>query len=160
MQIYQRKRSSHLTRVIIENFYTYSPYKGAKLNYARDYEPVPQVNVDLVLKMDIERAIKNLYKRKELSDDELKMLRYVAADGRLSRRDISAMIKAEEGIYVDQRTISRKLSSAYNKISKELGFEYSDSRMYQIIAKKMGRPEPYILSDEEIDKVQQLFEKV
>lgn len=158
--MYVRKRSAHLTRVLIENLYTYSPYKGAKLNYVREYEPVPQVNVDLVVKMDIERAIKRLHSRGELSDDELKMLRYVAADGRLSRRDISAMIRAEEGIYVDQRTISRKLSSAYGKIAKELGFEYSDSRMFQIIAKKMGRPEPYILSDEEIDKVQQLMEKV
>jgi hypothetical protein len=155
-----RKRSAHLTRILIENIYTYSPYKGAKLAYQRDYDPVPQINVDLITMLDITRTIKRLKKRNELSNQEIQMLRYVMMDGRLSRRDISAMIQKEEGYYVDQRTISRRLESAYWKISKELGFEYSDSRMFQIIAKKMGKPEPYILSDDEIDKVQQVMERV
>lgn len=155
-----RKRSAHLTRILIENIYTYSPYKGAKLAYQRDYEPVPQVNVDLITMMDITGAVKTLQGRRELSKQEVQMLRYVMMDGRLSRRDISAMIQKEERMYVDQRTISRRLESAYWKISKELGFEYSDSRMFQIIAKKQGKPEPYILSDDEIDKVQQIMERV
>ena len=155
-----RKRSAHLTRILIENIYTYSAYKGAKLAYQRDYDPVPQINVDLITMLDITRTIKNLRKRKELSNQEVQMLRYVMMDGRLSRRDISAMIQKEEGYYVDQRTISRRLESAYWKISKELGFEYSDSRMFQIIAKKMGKPEPYILNDDEIEKVQQIMERV
>ena len=155
-----RKRSSNLTRVLIEGLYAFSPYKGAKFTYVREYDPTPQISVDLITKMDIERAIKVLHRRGELSDDEVKMLKYVMMDGRLSRRDISAMIKSDEGIYIDQRTISRRLGSAYNKISRFLGFEYSDNRMFQIIAKKLGRPEPYILNDDEIDKYQQVMEKV
>jgi isopropylmalate/homocitrate/citramalate synthase len=155
-----KKRSAHLTRVLIESIYSYSPYRGAKLTYARDYDPSPQINVDLITKIDLEKAISDLHKRREISEQELQMLRYVMADGRLSRRDISAMIQKEEGYYVDQRTISRRLESAYWKISRELGFEYSDSRMFQIIAKKMGKPEPYILNDDEIEKVQQIFERV
>jgi len=155
-----RKRSAHLTRTLLENYYTYSPYKGAKLAYVREYDPEPLVNVDINTKIDLEIAIKQLWRKGMLSKQELQMLRYVALDGRLSRRDISAMIQKEEGTYVDQRTISRRLESAYWKIAKELGFEYSDSRMFQIIAKKMGKPEPYILNDDEIDKAQQIMERV
>lgn len=154
------KRSAHLTRILLENYYTWSAYKGARLAYLREYDPAPMVNLDLVTKIDLEIAIKNLWKRGQLSKQELQMLRYVALDGRLSRRDISAMIQKDEGTYVDQRTISRRLDSAYWKISRELGFEYSDSRMFQIIAKKMGKPEPYILNDDEIDKVQTIMERV
>lgn len=155
-----RKRSAHLMRLLIENVYTYSPYKGAKLGYAREYESAPQVNVDLITKMDIEVAIRDLYERKELSKAELTMLHYVMLDGRLSRRDISAMIKLEVGEDVDQRTVSRRLGTAYLKISKYLGFEYSDSRVWQIMAKKMGHPEPYILNDEDIEKAQIIFERI
>jgi isopropylmalate/homocitrate/citramalate synthase len=140
--------------------YTYSPYRGAKLTYTREYEPNPQISVDIITKIDLEIAIKTLFRRKELSKQELQMLRYVMLDGRLSRRDISAMIQKEEGYYVDQRTISRRLESAYWKIAKELGFEYSDNRMFQILAKKLGHPDPYILSDEEIEKAQQVWERV
>lgn len=155
-----RKRSAHLTRVLIEGISTYSAYRGAKLNYAREYDPLPQISLDLTTKMDLEKAIKVLYYRGELSNQELQMLRYVISDGRLSRRDISAMIKEHEGYYVGQRDISRRLESAYWKISKYLGFEYSDSRMWQIIAKKMGKIYPYILDDAEIDKIQQTWEKI
>jgi hypothetical protein len=155
-----RKRSAHLTRQIIEGMSSYSPYKGARLNYTREYDPTPIVNVDLIQRMDIHRAIKILWKRRELSEQEVKMLAYVMLDGRLSRRDISMMIKEAEGVYVDQRTISRRLESAYYKISKFLGFEYSDSRLFQMTAKKMGKPHPYILSDDEIESVQQRWERV
>ena len=155
-----KRRSAHLTRILIENIYAYSAYRGAKLNYTREYDPTPQISVDIITKIDIEIAIKALYKRGELSKQELQMLQYVMLDGRLSRRDISAMIQKEEGMYIDQRTISRRLESAYWKIAKELGFEYSDNRMFQILAKKLGKPNPYILSDEEIDKAQQLWERV
>jgi hypothetical protein len=155
-----RKRSAHLTRILIEGVSTFSPYKGAKLSYARQYDPIPQISLDLTTKMDLERAITILYKRKELSKQEVQMLRYVISDGRLSRRDISAMIKDHEGYYVGQRDVSRRLESAYWKISKYLGFEYSDSRMWQIIAKKMGKPYPYILEDSEIEQIQTIWEKV
>lgn len=155
-----KRRSAHLTRILIENIYAYSPYRGAKLNYTREYDPSPQISIDVITKIDIEIAIKELYRRKELSDQEIKMLQYVMLDGRLSRRDISKMIQDAEGLYVDQRTISRRLESAYWKIAKELGFEYSDSRVFQILAKKMGKPEPYILDDTEIEKAQQIWERV
>jgi hypothetical protein len=155
-----RKKSSHLTRVLVEGISTYSAYKGAKLAYARDYDPTPQIAVDLVTKMDLERAAKILFNRGELSEQEIKMLAYVSLDGRLSRRDISLMIKENEGVFVDQRTISRRLESAYNKISKFLGHEYSDSRVFQMIAKKKGYPEPYILSDDEIVEIQQIWERI
>jgi len=155
-----RKKSAHLCRILIEGLYNYSPYKGAKLRYAREYDPTPQISVDITTKIDIERAIKSLYIRGELTKQEIQMLAYVMLDGRLSRRDISAMIQKEEGYYVDQRTISRRLESAYLKIAKELGFEYQDVRMFQILAKKMGKPEPYILSNEEIEKAQQIWERV
>lgn len=155
-----RKRSAHLTRILIEGISTYSPYKGGRLSYVREYDPTPQINVDLTTKIDIERAIHNLYKEGQLSYQELMMLQYVMLDGRLSRRDISEMIKKEQGIYIDQRTISRRLSSAYLKISKRLGFDYSDSRIFKMVAKQMGRPSPYILSDDEIDKIQQIMERV
>ncbi len=155
-----RKKSAHLTRMLIEGVSGFSAYKGAKLAYVREYDPNPPISVDLITKMDIERAIKILHKRGELSEQEIKMLAYVMMDGRLSRRQISDMIREEEGIYVDQRTISRRLESAYLKISKFLGFEYSDSRMFQITAKKMGKPYPYILNDDEIEKAQQLWERV
>jgi len=155
-----KKKSAHLTRMLIEGISAYSPYKGGRLAYVREYDADPQIVIDVITKMDIHRAIKILYERKELSKQEAKMLMFVMLDGRLSRRDISAMIQAEEGTYVDQRTISRRLESAYWKISKFLGFEYSDSRMFQIMAKKIGKPYPYILNDDEIDKAQQIWERV
>lgn len=156
-----RKRSAHLTRILIEGVSTYSPYRGAKLNYSRENtESIPQISLDLTTKMDLEQAIKILYNKNELSKQEVQMLRYVISDGRLSRRDISAMIKDREGYYVGQRDVSRRLESAYWKISRYLGFEYSDSRMYQIIAKKMGKPYPYILDDDEIENFQQIWEKI
>jgi hypothetical protein len=154
------KKSSHLTRVLIEGISNYSPYKGGRLTYVREYDPDPQIAIDVTTKMDIHRAIKILYERKELSPQEVKMLMFVMMDGRLSRRDISAMIMAEEGTYIDQRTISRRLESAYYKIGKFLGFEYSDNRMFQMIAKRMDKPYPYILNDEEIQKAQQTWERI
>lgn len=155
-----RKRSAHLTRMIIEGVSSFSEYKGSKLLYTREYDPSPTINVDLVSKMDIDRAITMLYARHELSDQEVQMLRYVQMDGRLSRRDISYMIQREEGYYVNQRTVSRRLETAYLKISKFLGHEYSDARLFKMVAKKLGRPYPYILSDDEIEKYQQLWERV
>jgi hypothetical protein len=155
-----RKKSAHLTRLIVEGISNYSAYKGGRLNYIRDYDPDPMINVDLTAKMDIERAISILYARKELSKQEVQMLSYVMMDGRLSRRDISKMIQEYEGYYVDQRTISRRLESAYAKIAKFLGFEYSDSRIFKMAAKQIGRPYPYILNDDEIDKYQQIMERI
>ena len=155
-----KKRSSHLTRMIIEGISNFSEYRGAKLLYYREYDPSPMINVDLVTKMDIERAIKILHKRGELSDQEVQMLSYVMLDGRLSRRDISHMIQEEEGVFVNQRTVSRRLETAYFKISRFLGFEYSDSRLFKMIARKKGYPPPYILSDDEIEKAQQIMERV
>ena len=155
-----RKKSSHLTRVLIEGISNFSPYKGGRLSYVREYDPAPMINVDLTTKIDIERAIDILFKRGELNKQEIQMLNYVMSDGRLSRRDISAMIEKEEGYYVDQRTISRRLESAYLKISRFLGFEYSDGRIFKMIAKKLGYPPPYLLSDEEIEKFQQIMERV
>lgn len=154
------KRSAHLTRTIIEGLYTYSPYRGAKLTYNREYDPTPQIMVDLISKIDIDRAIKALWIKNELSKQEIQMLLYVLSDGRLSRRDISAMIAKDEGIYVDQRTISRRLESAYYKISKYLGFEFSDQRLYRMVAKKRGKPYPYILSDSEINDLQMVWERI
>ena len=154
------KRSAHLTRTIIEGLYTYSPYRGAKLTYNREYDPTPQIMVDLISKIDIDRAIKALWDKNELSKQEIQMLLYVLSDGRLSRRDISAMIAKDEGIYVDQRTISRRLESAYYKISKYLGFEFSDQRLYRMVAKKRGKPYPYILSDSEINDLQMVWERI
>lgn len=155
-----RKRSSHLTRIIIEGISSYSEYKGAKLLYTREYDPTPNVNIDLIARMDIDRAIKALHKNGELSDQEVQMLKYVQMDGRLSRRDISWMIQQDEGVFVNQRTVSRRLDTAYSKISKFLGPEYQDSRVFKMIAKKRGHPAPYILSDEDIDKIQQIWEKI
>lgn len=155
-----KKNSAHLTRILIEGISTFSEYKGAKLNYHRDYDPTPQINVDLTTKMDIEQAIKILHRRGELSDQEVQMLSYVMLDGRLSRRDISAMIQEQEGYYINQRTISKKLETAYAKIAKFLGWEYSDARVFKMIAKKMDRPEPYILNDDEIEIIQQKWERI
>ena len=155
-----RKRSAHLTRLLIEGMSAYSPYKGAKLAYKREYDPSPMISVDVTTKMDIERAIKSLYNSRMLSEQELQMLRFVMLDGRLSRRDISKMIQEQEGYYVDQRTVSRRLESAYFKIAKELGFEYSDSRVFKMIAKARGHPYPYLLSDDNIDKIQQIWERI
>jgi len=155
-----RKRSAHLTRVLVESVSSYSPYRGGKLNYVRDYDSNPIVNVDIITKIDIERAIKILHERKEISDQELLMLRYVALDGRLSRRDISKMIEKDMGYYVDQRTISRRLESAYLKISRYLGWEFSDSRIFKMVARQMGHPAPYILNEEEIEKIVSIMEKV
>jgi hypothetical protein len=155
-----RKRSAHLTRLMVEGVSNYSEYKGGRLNYVRDYDPAPTINVDLTSKMDIDRAISILYKRKELSKQEVLMLKYVMADGRLSRRDISAMIKEEHDIDINQRTISRRLESAYWKIQSFLGFEYSDGRIFKMVAKQKGYPQPYILSDDEIDKAQVIMERV
>lgn len=154
------KKSAHLTRTIIEGLYNYSPYKGGQLTYKSEYDPVPQIMVDLISKIDIHRAIKALYQRGELSKQEIQMLQYVLSDGRLSRRDISKMIEKEEGIYIDQRTISRRLESAYYKISRYLGFEFSDQRLFRMVAKKRGKPYPYILNDAEIEEVQQVWERV
>ena len=145
---------------MIEGVSNFSPYKGGRLSYVREYDPAPMINVDLTTKIDIERAIDILFKRGELNKQEIQMLNYVMSDGRLSRRDISAMIEKEEGYYVDQRTISRRLESAYLKISRFLGFEYSDGRIFKMIAKKLGYPPPYLLSDEEIEKFQQIMERV
>ena len=155
-----RKKSSHLTRVLIEGISNFSPYKAGRLSYVREYDPVPMIMVDLTTKMDIDRAINILFRRGELSKQEIQMLRYVMSDGRLSRRDISAMIEKEEGFYVDQRTISRRLESAYLKISRFLGFDYSDGRVFKMVAKKLGYPPPYLLSDEEIEKYQSIMERV
>lgn len=155
-----RKRSAHLCRILIEGISSYSPYGGGKLSYKREYDPTPMINVDLTTKMDIEIAIKALKSRNEISRQEIQMIRYVMLDGRLSRRDISKLVQEWEGYYVDQRTISRRLDSAYQKIAKELGFEYSDGRVFKMIARAKGYPPPYILSDDEIDKVQQLWERI
>lgn len=155
-----RKRSAHLTRMIVEGISGYSPYKGGRISYVREYDPDPMIHVDLISKIDIDRAIKILYERRELSKQEVQMLRYVMADGRLSRRDISAMIRDEYGYTIDQRTISRRLETAYGKISSFLGFDYSDSRVFKMVAKMRGFPPPYILSDEDIDKAQAVMERV
>lgn len=155
-----RKKSAHLTRQIVEGISSYSPYRGAKLTYAKEWDANPTINVDITMKMDIERAVKILWNRKELSDQEVRMLQYVMLDGRLSRRDISAMIKEEEGIDVNQRTVSRRLESAYFKISKFLGWEYQDVRLFQMIAKRSGKPYPFILSDQEIENIQNSWERV
>ena len=155
-----KKRSAHLTRQLIEGISSYSPYRGARLAYVKEYDADPVVNVDPITKMDIHRAVKILYERKELSVQEVKMLSYVMLDGRLSRRDISHMIHQEEGAYIDQRTISRRLESAYWKISKFLGWKYQDVRLFQMVAKQMGKPYPYILDEEEIERVQQICERV
>ena len=154
------KPSAHLTRTIIEGLYSFSPYKGGTLSYGSDYDPTPQIMVDLISRIDIHRAIKILWERGELSKQEVQMLLYVLSDGRLSRRDISAMILAEEGVYIDQRTISRRLDSAYRRIAKFLGFEFSDQRLFRMVAKKRGKPYPYILDDKEIEQVQQVWERV
>lgn len=155
-----RKKSAHLTRLLIEGISNYSAYKGGKLSYTREYDPSPMINVDLVSKMDIDRAIKILYERKELSKQEVEMLQIVMLDGRLSRRDISAMVKEEFGYDIDQRTVSRRLGSAYWKIQRFLGFEYSDGRVFKMVAKQKGYPAPYILSDDEIDKAQTIMERI
>ena len=155
-----RKKSAHLTRMLIEGISGFSPYKGGRLSYVREYDPSPMIMVDLTTKMDIEWAINTLFRRKELSKQEIQMLRYVMLDGRLSRRDISAMIEKEEGYSIDQRTISRRLESAYWKISRFLGFEYGDGRVFKMVARQKNYPPPYILSDEEIEAAQQIMERV
>ena len=154
------KKSAHLTRVLIEGISNFSPFKGGRLSYIREYDSQPMIQVDLTTKMDIERAIKILFKRGELSKQEIQMLRFVMMDGRLSRRDISAMIQEEEGYYVDQRTISRRLESAYLKISRFLGFDYGDGRLYKMVGKQRGYLPPYTLSDEEIAECQSIMERV
>lgn len=155
-----KKRSAHLTRVLIEGISNFSPYRGGRLSYVREYDAQPMIQMDLATKMDIDRAIKILFRRGELSKQEIQMLRFVMSDGRLSRRDISAMIEKEEGYYVDQRTISRRLESAYLKISRFLGFDYSDGRIFKMIARQKGYPPPYLLSDEEMEAAQQIMERV
>lgn len=157
-----RRRSAHLMRIIIEGVSSYSPYRGGKISYRTEYDPNPTVNVDLITKMDVMRGIQALHKRGELSIQEIQMLAFVMADGRLSRRDISKLVEKELGYYVDQRTVSRRLDSAYWKLSKFLGFEYSDSRLFKLVAKEMGRRKginDYILSDDEIDEVQTICER-
>lgn len=161
-----KRKSAHLTRTLIEGISSYSPYKGQKLLYQRDYDPSPNVNVDLIAVLDLKRAMTELHKQGELSDQEMLMLSYVMLDGRLSRRDISKMIEKEMGYYVDQRTISRRLESAYWKIQKYLGFEYADSRIFRMVAKKGAskldidpKPAPYLLNDEEQDKVITVMER-
>lgn len=161
-----RKQSSHLLRTLVEGMSSYSPYRGAKLLYSREKDFDPTTNVDLITVIDIKRAIKILYIRKELSEQEILMLSYVIMDGRLSRRDISAMIEKEHGYFVDQRTISRRLDTAYGKLARFLGFEFQDTRIFRMVAKKGAvkleidpKPYPYILSEEEIDKVIQIMER-
>lgn len=161
-----KRRSAHLTRTLVEGMSSFSAYKGSKLMYTREYDPSPTINVDLVTKIDLEIAIKELHRRGDLSDQEVLMLQYVALDGRLSRRDISSMIQKEQGYYVDQRTISRRLDSAYNKIARHLGFEYQDNRIFRMVAKKGApklniypKPSPYLLNDDEIDRVVQIMER-
>ena len=154
------KPSAHLLRTIIEGMYNYSAYKGGRLTYTNEYDPDPNIMVDLISTIDIRRAIKALWDKGELSKQEIQMLLYVMADGRLSRRDISAMLQKDEGLYVDQRTISRRLESAYYKIAKYLGFEYADNRIFRMIAKKKGYPYPYILSDNEISEILQVWERI
>lgn len=155
-----RKRSAHLMRIIIEGSSGYSPYRGAQLAYQRDYDSNPMINVDLTSRIDVNRAIEILFKRGELSKQECLMLIYVMMDGRLSRRDISKIIEKEHGYFIDQRTISRRLETAYFKISKFLGFEYSDGRMFKMVARAKGHPDPYILNDEDIERTQQIWERV
>lgn len=155
-----KKRSAHLTRILIEGISAFSPYKGSKLTYVREYDPSPTINIDLITKIDIHRAIKSLYQTGHLSKQEILMLNYVMLDGRLSRRDISKMIEKEQGYYIDQRTVSRRLESAYLKISRFLGFEYSDGRLFKMVAKQKGRPYPYLLTDDEVDKIQTIIERV
>jgi hypothetical protein len=154
------KQSAHLLRTIIEGMYNYSAYKGGRLTYTNEYDPNPNIMVDLISTIDIRQAIKTLWEREELSKQEIQMLYYVMADGRLSRRDISAMLQKDEGLYIDQRTISRRLESAYYKIAKHLGFEYGDGRIFRMIAKKRGKPYPYILSDNEISEILQIWERI
>ena len=146
--------------MIIEGISSYSPYKGTKLGYVREYDTNPTIVTDLTTKMDIQRAIKILYKRKELSDQEILMLSYVILDGRLSRRDISKLIEKDSGFYINQRTVSRRLESAYIKIARFLGFEYGDGRIFKMVARQLGRPAPYLLNEDEIDKIIQIMEKV
>ena len=146
--------------MIIEGISSYSPYKGTKLGYVREYDTNPTIVTGLTTKMDIQRAIKILYKRKELSDQEILMLSYVILDGRLSRRDISKLIEKDSGFYINQRTVSRRLESAYIKIARFLGFEYGDGRIFKMVARQLGRPAPYLLNEDEIDKIIQIMEKV
>jgi hypothetical protein len=161
-----KKRSAHLTRVMIEGISNYSAYKGGRLLYQKDYDPNPNINIDLITKIDLTRAMDMLHEAGDLSAQEMLMLKYVMLDGRLSRRDISAMIEKELGYFVDQRTISRRLDSAYQKIAKFLGFEYQDSKLFRMIAKK-GAPKleipprgyPYILNDAEVEKVISVMER-
>lgn len=161
-----KRRSAHLTRTLIEGISSYSPYRGQKLLYQRDYDPSPNVNVDLIAVMDLKQAMNVLHREGQLSDQEILMLSYVMLDGRLSRRDISKMIEKDKGYYVDQRTISRRLESAYFKIAKYLGFEYQDTRVFRMVAKKGApklqidpKPAPFILSDEEQEKVIVVMER-
>lgn len=154
------KPSAHLLRTIIEGMYNYSAYKGGRLTYTNEYDPDPNIMVDLISTIDVRRAIQDLWDKGELSKQEVQMLLYVMADGRLSRRDISAMLQKDEGLYIDQRTISRRLESAYYKIAKYLGFEYADGRIFRMIAKKRGYPYPYILSDNEIGEILQVWERI
>lgn len=154
------KRSAHYVRLLTEGFSSYSPYHGAKLAYIKDTNDQEITNIALVEKIDLERAMTTLYRRGELTKQEVIMLCFVCLDGRLSRRDISALIEEEYGVYVDQRTISHKLESAYWKISRFLGFDYSDGRLFHMVARKLGRPEPYELTDEEIYAVQQEWERI
>jgi DNA mismatch repair ATPase MutS len=144
----------------VEGISSYSPYRAVSLGAVRGYDPTPVTNVDLTSKMDIEKAIAVLHKEGKLSDMEVLMLEYVKMDGRLSRRDISALLYDEQDIWINQRTISRKLDSAYQKIQKYLGFDYSDERVFKMIARKMNRPEPYILSDLEMEEIQQHWERI
>jgi hypothetical protein len=154
------KQSAHLLRTIVEGMFNFSAYKGGHLSYVNQYDPNPTIIVDLISTIDVRRAIQDLWDRGELSKQEIQMLNYVMADGRLSRRDISGLLQKDEGLFIDQRTISRRLESAYFKIAKYLGFEYADGRIYRMIAKKRGRPYPYILSDQEIADIQMVWERI
>lgn len=154
------KQSAHLLRTIIEGVYNYSAYRGGHLSYVNEYDPNPTIMVDLISIIDVRRAIQALWERQELSKQEIMMLHYVMADGRLSRRDISAMVQKDEGLFIDQRTISRRLESAYFKISKYLGYEYGDGRILRMIAKKRGALPPYLLNDLDVEKILQVWERI
>jgi hypothetical protein len=130
------------------------------LGAVRGYDATPTVNVDLTAKMDIEKAISVLHKEGKLSDMEVLMLEYVKMDGRLSRQDIAVLLYDENDLWVDQRRVSEKLGKAYIKIQKYLGFEYSDERVFKMIARKMGRCEPYTLTDEEVEGVLDHWERI
>jgi len=75
----------------------------------------PMINIDITIKMDVDRAIENLYKEGQLSKQECLMLFYVMLDGRLSRRDIFQTYRERARLLRGPAYISRRLESAYYK---------------------------------------------